>query len=391
MTSLAIVLLVSKHGAYSRAGLVIALYVTGTGIAGPVLGRMVDRAGRTKILPPFAAAEAVLLCTLAELSPQNTAALLACALGAGLCTPPVTSSARALWPVVLPVSQVPVVYALEATLQELAFIVGPALVAVIVSVSGPPEALFASAAALLAGVLAFSFHPMTRAAGPSSDRSAPGLRTFRMALPVPIVLAAMTVVGAFSCVELATVAFARAHHSAASAGVVLAVWSAGSLVGGFRLGIRASGSGVTNRKVATLMVVLAAGTAIPAVSPSIWLLGVLLFVGGMAIAPTFGALYSLTAAQAPPERQTEAFGWLSSGFQAGIALGAISGGAIVQATGPRVAYGAAAAVVLLGAVVLGRWTPVPPSPVGVDGEGPDQQQGPRTSTAEARSDSGSHQ
>jgi hypothetical protein len=36
---------------------------------------------------------------------------------------------------------------------------------------------------------------------------------------------------------------------------------------------------------------------------------------------------------------------------------------IVQAAGPRVAYGAAAGVVLLGAVVLARWTPVPPSPV----------------------------
>jgi MFS family permease len=191
-----------------------------------------------------------------------------------------------------------------------------------------------------------------------------------MALPVPIVLAAMTVVGAFSCVELATVAFARSHRSAASAGVVLAVWSAGSLVGGFWLGIRASASGVTNRKVAMLMVVLAAGTAIPALSPSIWLLAVLLFVGGMAIAPTFGALYSLTASQAPPERQTEAFGWLSSGFQAGIALGAISGGAIVQAAGSRVAYGAAAGVVLVGAAVLGRWTPASPSPVAVGGEGP---------------------
>ena len=79
MTSLAIVLLVSKNGAYSRAGLVIALYVTGTGIAGPILGRMVDRVGRTKILPPFAAAEAALLCVLAELSPDNTAALLTAA------------------------------------------------------------------------------------------------------------------------------------------------------------------------------------------------------------------------------------------------------------------------------------------------------------------------
>src|SRR5439155_24723199 len=126
----------SKHGAYSRAGLVIALYVTGTGIAGPILGRMVDRAGRTKVLPPFAGAEAVLLCILAELSPQDTAALLACALGAGLCTPPVTSSARAVWTVVLRAPQVPVVYALEATLQGLEFLAGPVLVAGIASVTG---------------------------------------------------------------------------------------------------------------------------------------------------------------------------------------------------------------------------------------------------------------
>jgi predicted MFS family arabinose efflux permease len=309
------------------------------------------------VLPPFAAAEAALLCGLAEVSPRDTGALLGCAFAAGICTPPVTSSARALWPVVLPARQIPVVFALEATLQELAFIVGPTLVAVIVSVSGPPEALFAAAAALMAGVLAFSLHPTTRGVSSGPDASNPATRPFRMALPFSLVVAAMAVVGAFNYVELATVAFARSHHSAASSGLVLAVWSAGSLVGGLLLGTRAAPSGVTPRRVAGLMVVLAAGTAIPAVSPSIWLLGVLLFVGGAAIAPTFGALYSLAASQAPPERSTEAFGWLSSGFQAGSALGAISGGAVVQAAGPRVAYGAAAGVVLLGAAVLGgqRW------------------------------------
>jgi MFS family permease len=356
MTSLAVVLLVSEHGAYSRAGLVIALYVTGTGIAGPILGRMVDRAGRTKVLLSFAAAQAALLCVLAELSPRDTPALLVCAFAAGLCTPPVTSSARALWPVVLPAPQVPAVYALEATLQELAFIVGPSMVAVIVSVSGPPEALFASAVFLILGVLAFSLHPTTRAASPAFDTSTPTPRSSRMALPVPVVAAAVTLVAAFNFVELATVAFARSHGSPASSGLVLAVWSAGSLVGGLLFGTRASGSGVTSTRVAALMVVVAAGTAVPAVSPSIWVLAVLLFVGGAAIAPTFGALYSLAASKASAGRPTEAFGWLSSGFQAGGALGAITGGAIVQAAGSRVAYGAAAGVVLGGAAMLGRQT-----------------------------------
>jgi MFS family permease len=370
MTSLAIVLLVSKQGAYTKAGLVIALYVTGTGIAGPLIGRMVDRAGRTRILPPFAAAEAALLCLLAEIPPRNTAPLLACAFGAGLCTPPVTSSARALWPVVLPADQVAVVYALEATVQELAFIVGPSLVALIVSFSGPPEALFTSAAALLMGVLAFSFHPMTRSTVSVLDPSVPARRSLRMPLPLPIVLGAMTIVSAFNMVELATVAFARSHHSAAASGVVLAVWSAGSLVGGALLGIRASGSAVTGQRVAALMVVLAAGTAVPALSPNIWLLGLFLFIGGASIAPTFGALYALAAAESAAGRQTEAFGWLSTGFQAGGALGAITGGAIVQVSGSRVAFCVGAGAILVGALVMARWSqrsgpdrpPVPSSP-----------------------------
>ena len=153
---------------------------------------------------------------------------------------------------------------------------------------------------------------------------------------------------------------------------MLAVWSGGSLVGGFWLGIRASGSGVTSGKVAALMVVLATGITIPVLAPSIWVLAVLLFLGGIAIAPTFGALYSLTASQAPPERQTEAFGWLSSGFQAGIALGAVTGGAVVQAAGSRVAYGSSAGLVLVGATVLGRWKPPPQPPVSAGGKGPDQ-------------------
>jgi len=102
------------------------------------------------------------------------------------------------------------------------------------------------------------------------------------------------------------------------------------------------------------MLALAVGTAVPSLSPSLWVLGLLLFAGGATIAPTFGALYGLAAARSHPGRQTEAFGWLSSGFQAGGALGAISGGAIIDAAGYRVAYGAAAGVVLSGAAVLAR-------------------------------------
>ncbi|MGH9056457.1 MAG: MFS transporter [Acidimicrobiales bacterium] len=346
MTSLAVVLLVSRGGSYVLAGLVVAVYVTGCGVAGPVLGRLVDRFDRSTVLRPAAVAEAAGLCALALLPVHATAWILACALAAGLCTPPVTAAARSLWPELLPVAQVPVVYAIEATLQELVYIVGPAIVALVVSLSSPSTAVIASAGVLVAGVMAFSVHPATRQAG-STVGVARGPTRRGMLVSAPVLAAALLIVGAFNYVELSTVAFARDHGSAGAAGVVLAAWSAGSLLGGLVFGSRAASVSAPQRRLAALIALVAAGSLLPALASQVWVLGLLLFCAGVAIAPTFAALYSLAAAEAPSERRTEAFGWLSTAFQAGSALGALTGGVVVQAAGPHVGYLAAAGVLAM--------------------------------------------
>jgi MFS family permease len=351
MTGLAIVLLVSRGGSYARAGGVVAVYVTGAGIAGPLLGRGVDRFGRRWVLRPAALAEGALLTVLALLPAGATGALFACALAAGLCTPPVVSSTRSLWPVVVPAGQLQVVYALEATLQELAYIVGPSLVAVVVTLADPAVAVMVGAGVLAVGVFAFSLHPLaSMPAGPTAPAEQSGRRGLPLSLPV--IAAGLLVVAAFNYVELSTVAFTRGHGAARDAGVVLAVWSAGSLIGGLTFGTRAGSQSRPRRRLAALIAALAGSTLLPVAALNVWMLSVLLLFAGVAIAPTFAALYSLAAAEAPAERQTEAFGWLSTGFQVGSALGSLSAGAVVQASGPRVGYAAAAGVVALGSPAL---------------------------------------
>lgn len=355
-------LLVIRSGSYTRAGIVVAVYVTGSGVAGPVLGRLVDRFGRAFVLRPAALAEASLLCVLALLPSHAVPGILVCALGAGLCTPPVVAAARSLWPEVLPSDQLPAVYALEATLQELVYIVGPSLVAVVVSVSGPQAAVIVSAGVLVVGVMAFSLHLATRRPAVSGPAHMAGRRRRGLPISMALVAAAMLIVGAFSFVELSTVAFARGHRAAGAAGVVLAVWSAGSLTGGLLLGTRAGSARTPRRRLAFLLLLLAASTLLPVLADRVWLLGVLLFFAGIAIAPTFASLYALAASEVPAARQTEAFGWLSAGFQVGGALGSLGAGVVVQIAGPHIGYLAAAGLVALGApgiALASRRRPLP--------------------------------
>lgn len=347
MLSLAITLLVTRNGSYARAGAVVAVYVTGAAVAGPALGRLVDRLGRAVILLPASVAEAASLVGMALMPAAWTAGVVACALAAGLCTPPVVAAARSLWPTVLPGEQVTTAYGLEATLQELIYIVGPSLVALAVSLAGPAVALVVVAALLTVGVVTFSLHPRVRrrSSPPAPDRS---VRSWRPPLSLAPLLCALVLTGAFSFVELSTVRFARSQGAPAAAGVALAVWSAGSLLGGLVLGTRLTVIRDARWRLVTLMFAVGVLMLLPATAPSVWVLAALLFVAGIAIAPTVAALYSQVASEVPGDRGTEAFGWLSAGFQAGTALGALGGGLVVQAAGAHVGLLASAGVIGLG-------------------------------------------
>ena len=133
----------------------------------------------------------------------------------------------------------------------------------------------------------------------------------------------------------------------ASAGIVLAVFSAGSLVGGLVFaGLRASARGLLWRLALVACGLVMAVFAITAVG-----MAPALFIGGLGVASALALRTSLIAAALPRNLVATASGWLSAGQLAGAGAGAALAGALIEVSGSTAASLAAVSFVVAAMVV----------------------------------------
>jgi Major Facilitator Superfamily len=339
-------------GSVAAAGLVSGAYAVALGVGGPVAGRISDRRGQTGVLAASTAAAVALLVAIALLPAGTSIALLAALAAAlGVTTPPVAACLRAVLPDALDdPAELRTAVAFQATLSELAWITGPPVVLGIAAAVSTRAALLVAAAGVLAGTVAFTRQPASRAwrpaAGVARPRGgamrAPGMRTL-----VAILVAVGVIFGA---VEVAI-----ATGQGAAAGPLLGLWGAGSLLGG-AAATRFGGGARTPAGLAGVLAVLAAGhLALAFVSGSAAGLGLVLVAAGAAIAPTYATVYAMVDDVAPAGTVTEASAWLATAVAVGAALGSAAAGAVIAQAGPVAAFGlAGGAGALAVAITVGR-------------------------------------
>jgi predicted MFS family arabinose efflux permease len=225
--------------------------------------------------------------------------------------------------------------------QELIFVIGPPLVALLAAVLSPAAAVLGTATLLLVGVGVFAATPVSRAWRPERRAAdwagalrSPGIR----AVLATIVLLA----SAFGTVEVTVVAGAEQLGSRALAGPLLALWALGSMVGGLAFGSRASDRGPEQRMIGLLALVVA-GIALLAVAGGLAQLGAGMILAGLGIAPAIACLYLLVDRLAPAGTVTEAFTWVTTAFATGFAAGNALGGSLVHRVGTDRAFLVAAA------------------------------------------------
>jgi MFS family permease len=352
MAGLAIVLLVRAHGgSYAAAGMVAGAYSVALALTSPLLGRLVDRVGQTRVLAGCAVVSALGFGALAAVGgsvPPVVLAGLAALTGAAI--PPIGACMRALWSDLLGHDgRLQAAFAVESTVQELIFVVGPPLVALLAATFSPAAALLGTAALLLAGVGGFAATPVSRAWRPrrrAADWAGP-LRSpgIRAVLATIVLLAA-----AFGTVEVTVVAGAEQLGSRTLAGPLLALWALGSMVGGLVFGARASDRGPEQRMVGLLTLVVA-GIALLSVATGLVQLGAGMVLAGLGIAPAIACLYLLVDRLAPAGTVTEAFTWVTTAFASGIAAGNALGGTLVQRVGTDGAFLVAAAGIAAGTLL----------------------------------------
>jgi len=358
MTSLGIILRVSHGtGSYAAAGVVSAAFVVGAAAFGPVLGRLADRLGRRPVLLGASVTNAVGLVALSRVPTADTAILLVASALAGASSPPVAASVRSLWPALVGAAERDALYAVDSTLQELTFVVGPALVAIIDGAFGSAAPLVASGALGLAGTVALVSRSVITT---ETERHPRGTSARVLSRPFLVLTGTIALLLlAFGSLEIGVVAFAGARHAAGQAGLLLGVWSAGSLLGGVAFGTRATAGGA--RSLPGLLSACAGGFALLAATPDVSVLYVLLLVAGIAIAPSLGCIYGLAGRLAPTGAVVEAFSWISSGILVGAAAGTAAGGLVVQHFGSRVDFiGATLAALAAAAAALALERLAPP-------------------------------
>jgi predicted MFS family arabinose efflux permease len=161
----------------------------------------------------------------------------------------------------------------------------------------------------------------------------------------------------FGAVEVAVPAFVEVEGArASSAGVLLAVWSCGSLVGGLVYG------GLDLRtphrsQLPVLVTALAVGAALPLLATGTTAMGVALFAFGLTVAPISACNSVLLGQAAPAGTVTEAFAWNTSMIFGGAALASGLSGVLVERYGPTAALivTAAAGLLSLGASAAAWW------------------------------------
>ena len=167
--------------------------------------------------------------------------------------------------------------------------------------------------------------------------------------------------------EVAVTAAAKTLDGTTAAAPLLAVWGAGSFIGGL-LVTRLGGGARSAAGLALLLAALTVGhlALIPA-DGSVLTLGVVLLFAGAAIAPTEASVYAMVDHAAPPGTMTEAFAWLATAMAVGGAAGAAGAGIVADRAGPAAAFvlagGAGALAVLTmmlrSRTVVSRHAPAP--------------------------------
>lgn len=345
MTSLAVLLHVEQQtGSYGAAGLVLAATSIGQAVAGPVTSRWMGAWGMRRVL-----ALTAVVCTLAVLSlgllPLSLPGYMAFGMLAGLSTPPIQPAVRTIYPKLVNSSQLTPLFSLDASLQEIIWILAPVVITLVSTQVGTTEGLIMVAVILVLGCGWFIASPeLGRVRIPRSRRS-----LGKVLLKPPVLLATIIgflLIGACSAVEVGVVA--AFEHGSIEAGIVLAVFAVGSLAGGLSMGHVPIGPWAMARR----LLILTTGLALTMVSLNIFWLGGTLLLAGIGIAPALAVLFAVTTASVKFSETAEAFGWAGTGQLIGAAAGSAIAGFLVDGTGgAQGAYLAAVLFAIVGVVV----------------------------------------
>lgn len=354
MVGFAMLMFLRDHlGNFALAGLAVGINFVSMAAIAPILGRIIDRRGpRTPLIVTGIVQPLALLAILASAKLQLPFAFVAVAAAlAGMFATPITTLTRTTWRHRFDSDDDRrTAFALDSVMIEINFTLGPALIATILATAGTTAAFATAIVAVVAALLIFFGSPALR----YFKKSEPGERHMLGPLTEPRLLvvffATFGVTLCFGFLEVGYPAYATALAMPALAGVLLAVNSLGSALGGAIFGglhLKAP----MERQWACVIALMAVPVGLHALVSSPLAFGIVAFFAGALIAPSIASQSVLVSSMAPSKYATEAFTWSSTFIVSGLGAGMALGGFLVEHASLTVMFATGSIVVAAMAMV----------------------------------------
>lgn len=325
--SVALLLLIEEAaGSYSVAGLATAAFALALALVAPIAGRLVDRHGQR-----IAGRSLALMSALATGSMVLSVGSVSIWLTVGLCAvmggslPLAATYARTQWLTVADSTER--VLAVESVLDEVNWLVGPPLAAILAKTAGAALPVLLGSACSVIGIFG-----ITSGGSALAPRLAESVRQRGSVVGWDV----MVVVLWFGMCMNAMTVVVVAYDDVLGGGWVpwfFVVNGIASLVSGLVAG-RFRFPGGPKRGMAIFSAVYLFGIVPLVVGSGVaWFL-IAAYTAGIAVAPIFLYANSQVALESPEGRRTEAFGLLAASVGIGLAIGAALGGYAVDLFGP---------------------------------------------------------
>ncbi|MFI2763891.1 MFS transporter [Streptomyces echinatus] len=346
------VLLVARtSGSLGTAGLTGGALALGQVVCGPLVGRLADRYGQRTVVLAFSLANALAVAALVTgaLAGLPAPALAFLGAAAGATVPLVGALARTRLVALArragaPEETVGVALSFESSLDELSFVLGPALVGLAAVLAHPAYAMGAAAVLVAVCGSAFALHPTARLAAPVREEPGPARARPPMPRCVPALLTALALQGAmFGACQAGIAALTARLGQEDQAGLVYAAMGVMSAVAGFAM------AAVPDRVGARTRWRLATGAALALSLPLLGTTGLtglyaVVTVLGSAYAPHLITVFGLLERAVAPSRLAETMGAATSAVVGGQALAVAVCGRLAESHGPVAAFAAASTV-----------------------------------------------